>query len=158
MCLELHKDNSELKKAKKDIICYKFLRVNSDGTLLTPYQGFRIEDIPEEVTSNLIRNDNNHVNEGIHSFVELRDALLDSVDEHNNFRDNVLVKCIIPKGSHYYEGLFFTMKAIASNKLKYLEVIFTVDSEVVSSVKAAKHDDRVDDYLSEILPEHVGKI
>lgn len=55
------------------------------------------------------------IHQGLHSFVKSRDAKADGPD--------VIVKCIIPKGAEYYEGIFYDMSAYASNQLKYIEIV-----------------------------------
>ena len=54
----------------------------------------------------------NFVNIGIHSFVNIPVHMTTNV-----------IKCIIPKGSNYIVGSFNCQKSIASDKIKYLEVV-----------------------------------
>jgi hypothetical protein len=55
------------------------------------------------------------IEKGLHSFKKV---------VRPYYKDNaIFVKCIIPKGSKYYEGLFNDRISYASNKLTYLEII-----------------------------------
>lgn len=59
----------------------------------------------------------NLVEKGLHSFVQ----------KPNIKEGQYLVKCIIPKGSKYYKGIFeidsYSFDSIASDKLKYIKII-----------------------------------
>lgn len=79
----------------------------------TLYRRFPIE-IGETYTSKLNKY-GNVVGEGLHSFVNYKDAINDG--------PGVVVKCIIPKGSNYYLGKFNNRDSYASDTLKYVEII-----------------------------------
>jgi hypothetical protein len=81
---------------------------------ITPYRNVNIE-IGETYTSKLEKPLFYEINIGIHSFCDLIDAKNDGGD--------VYAKCIIPKGSEYYEGTFCDCSSYASNTIKYLELI-----------------------------------
>lgn len=81
---------------------------------LTPYRNFPIE-IGETYTSDLIKNEDNDVNYGLHSFEKIEDVKMDGYGTY--------VKCIIPKGSKYYKGIFKRCNSYASDTLKYTEIV-----------------------------------
>lgn len=110
--------------AIKDIICYKVLRKGLfgetfDGIYYSPYKFFRYKlkervssnfsftlststsFLPQEEYNRLKSLENfNCVTQGLHSFKYLSAAI-----GHNiRFVGGVVVECIIPKGSWYYEG------------------------------------------------------
>ena len=87
----------------------------------TPYQNSIIE-IGKEYTSELsltkyYKSDSEIITKGLHSFVQ----------KPNIRKGEYLAKCIIPKGSEYYEGCFESgsnsLDSIASNKLKYIKIL-----------------------------------
>lgn len=85
---------------------------------VTPYQNSPVM-IGKTYKSNLFKEDKfDFVNIGLHSFKNLEDA---KVGLSMNY--SVLVKCIIPKGSDYYEGIFNYKKSYASDTLTYVELI-----------------------------------
>ena len=88
-----------------------------DKVLCTPYQGFPIE-IGETYESDLIKTYGNQIHKGLHSFGILNEAIEDA-----ELDCDIIVKCIIPKGSIYYVGKSHDKVSYASNKLKYLEII-----------------------------------
>ena len=119
MCLITTKDIPEI--AQEDIVCYKFYvlhKVKDDINLpsydkdgyLSPYQGMPAPTI-NKVTNTLL--DRAYlskytavymVGRGFHSF-----KYLDDLIKELNFwlsYDTIIFKCIIPKGTKYYEGTF----------------------------------------------------
>ena len=113
------------KYATKDIICYKVLCKNYQNEYFSPCQHF-IYKLNKCVSSNfsftlststyfppqieynslkLIRNFN-CVTQGLHSFkylfaaIEFKDCFV---------KEGIVMKCIIPKGSWYYEGTDFEL-------------------------------------------------
>ena len=128
MCLKLNK-NSEKKIANKKIVCFKVLALADDG-FRTPYRHSKIE-IEGYYESNIcfdFDRDEPIITEAIHSFTSLLSA--------KNERDSwfpiktVIAKCVIPKGSVYYEGDFETdlsssktVEAFASNAIQYIKII-----------------------------------
>lgn len=88
-----------------------------DG-FITPYQYTPIK-LGETYTSSLERIErygNYEVEEGLHSYLEVPSK--EEMEENE-----VLVQCIIPKGSEYYEGYFNNNPSIASDTLKYVKLI-----------------------------------
>lgn len=84
--------------------------------IATPYQG-SIINIGETYSSELKLENDSNVNIGLHSFAELESAKDDGCG------DGIFAKCIIPKGAHYYEGIFCNRKSYASDRLTYVELI-----------------------------------
>ena len=87
----------------------------------TPYQWFKVI-IGETYTSKLNKIDS-IVEEGLHSFATLKDAKARP-------NSSIVAKCIIPKGSEYYEGVYKVgfryienYKSYASDTLTYLEIV-----------------------------------
>ena len=83
----------------------------------TPYVKTIIE-LGKEYTSELYLFELlNIVEKGLHSFIQ----------KPNIKEGEYLVKCIIPKGSKYYKGIFeidsYSFDSIASDKLKYIKII-----------------------------------
>jgi hypothetical protein len=138
MCLIIKpKQNPEI--ATEDITCYKVLYYNSvSNEYSTVFQRavVKAESVYESILTVADNGIYVAVEEGLHSFVHIEDAnMLTSffnfaplVDIENNYKLKcVIAKCLIPKGSTYYAGVFetFTKKSesYASNKLAYLEII-----------------------------------
>lgn len=143
MCLDL-KNFAFKRTAIKDIIVYKELlsyEHNNEINYVTPYQNSEVY-IGGTYTSSLERSGNT-VNRGLHSFVNPLDVFENSPNitkcivkwimvgegkkELCSFDTKpVLVKCRIPKGSHYYVGVFDSyrkFKSIASDALIYDGII-----------------------------------
>lgn len=88
----------------------------NNGIFITPYRRFPI--IIGETYDSILEKNPKYINKGIHSFKNIKDAKNDA-DLYN-----VIVKCIIPKDSKYYKGIFNNVVSYASNKLKYVEIIY----------------------------------
>ena len=114
MCLCI-KEGDIPKIAKKDIICYKHIMKNW-GEYFTSYQKKSVK-IGNTYHSGLERF-NNEIHKGLHSYKYKEDAIKESEKWVE-----ILAKCIIPKGSKYYEGIFDRSVALASDCLKYVEII-----------------------------------
>jgi len=123
MCLE-NLTTKEPLIAKKDIVVYKYI-IKVNQAYLTYYR-HKIIKIGKTYRSKLIKIQllftKGLINEGLHSMKYKKDACYMAKDKLVT-----LVKCVIPKGSKYYEGSFNfrgeSYKSLASNKLKYLEII-----------------------------------
>lgn len=88
---------------------------SNNHMFVTPYKK-AIVQIGKLYNSKLIRiHDSNVVNIDIHSFANYEDAINDG--------SGFIIKCVIPKGAKYYEGLFGEDLSYASNKIKYVEII-----------------------------------
>jgi len=142
MCLDLNPNQRQSKIAEDDIICYKVLDKNYVHDKLTTIFKRSVVNIGKLYTSEFTFNhDSTSVQMGLHSFVHEDDAkkLMEYVNryksnnEHELNKFAVVVKCIIPKGSSYYEGNFeyYTdlgreaqnVDSYASNVLIYNEII-----------------------------------
>ena len=127
MCLV--KQSKLPKRAKKDIVVYKFVEVINDDIKLfkTPYQDnyvylgdkYKSSEHPfRAIFGKTI------YGEGIHSFILERTAVrraMDSTIGCGLKRRFAAIKCHIPKGSYYYLG---TNMDIASQYLCYDEKVF----------------------------------
>jgi len=94
--------------------------MTSKKVLRTPFREFEVE-IGESYTSEIQRCENT-IEKGLHSFKDLSDT----INFSEGFRTSgipVIVKCVIPKGSLYYEGTFKNCVSYASDYLKYVEII-----------------------------------
>lgn len=137
MCLDLKKGNSRIKIAQEDIVCWKWLRLCKDGKLFSPYQNTRYylndrmkdtERVDRRVTSIRGVNITHMLSCGcFHTFKNKEDAEMFSVMNGWLSSCGVVVKCIIPKGSKYYEGIFqsFGFETVDSYASK--ELITTVE-------------------------------
>ena len=146
MCLELKKKNSRVKTAKKDIICWKWLRLHKDGKLLSPYRYKRyyLNDKMKDdvrVRKNAIDSRGEVImytlDQGcFHTFKHYDDAKFVSATSSWNWDStfSLVVKCIIPKGSKYYEGDFCLfgcepMESYASKELKITDEIYVSEPD-----------------------------
>ena len=124
MCLITTKDIPEI--AQEDIVCYKIYILIEDE-LLSPYQGSPAPAI-NKVTNTLL--DRAYlskytavymVGRGFHSFKYL-DDLIEELDFWLSF-DIKIFKCIIPKGTKYYEGKFGDFPSYCSESIILKEAI-----------------------------------
>lgn len=118
MCLELKSSDVKRIKADADIICYKVIII-SGGHYKTPYRKSVIK-IGGCYSGRLRKEPNSTINFGFHSFMD-KESAIDIA--YYISKSTEIVRCVIPKGSWYYEGLFGNYKCYASNKINYLEVI-----------------------------------
>lgn len=81
----------------------------------TIYQYFTVK-IGETYTSPLEKN-NDTVHMGLHSYASIRDT------QYSILVNEVIAKCIIPKGASYYKGRFGGYTSYASDILTYVELI-----------------------------------
>lgn len=80
----------------------------------TAFMNFPVE-IGETYHSLLKKSEIDLVDEGLHSYVRLMDAPL--------YGGECIVRCLIPKGSRYYEGTFCGLRSYASDTLTYVEIV-----------------------------------
>lgn len=133
MCLVLDKNNFISNVAADDIVCYKHLLISVfENRYHTPY--YKFEVVLNKVYSSVISkkeylDDEMIIEEGLHSFKTINDCEEDMFACFSNSTNEkrVIAKCIIPKGSTYYEGKFFFYDAYASSEIKYLEIIDVYD-------------------------------
>lgn len=123
------------KKAKEDIVCYKRLLFPSipspkdNDCFISPFYAF-VWKLGEEYTAERAKTIKYVVDFGVnkykiengyfHTFVDYKDC-----DDTTNGLTDVIVKCIIPKGTYYYEGLinYSSRHGYASKHLKVVEVV-----------------------------------
>ena len=145
MCLYTH--NMIANVAEKDIICYKIMKtavysgLKTDGLFFSPYMnmgweigneydhdGANFEDLPlnYEHRTKLYKWENGF----FHTFKSLTGAIYHThwVNEHNTFGvPCVVMKCVIPKGTEYYEGdgafNCYREDGYASRNIKTVEVV-----------------------------------
>ena len=123
MCLILT-ENSKLKIADEDIVCYKVMRkplipgrIYRSEYYNYPYEVGNLEDVG---CISIVTNDEDEsiVKEGFHSFAYKEDAY--TYDENRHRFDEVsytVVECTIPKGATYIKGMFMGYSSYASNKI-----------------------------------------
>lgn len=123
MCLTVE-SNQKLLTAKKDITCYKFVKI-TNKELTTPFQ-FSVVELGKTYESN-IGQYRNRIDMGIHSFVSLK-VIRIYVPRFariiTKLQDYRIVECIIPKGSKYIKGIFNSgildnIASYASDKIIY---------------------------------------
>lgn len=122
MCLIIKKFS--LKRiATSDIECYKFLYINKEDYIHTPYQMKEVH-INETYESEIkLKNRfspffQTEGHKGLHTFVDKEKAM-----EYVWGKNRVLAICIIPKGSTFYIGNFQGNRGYISNSLKYVEIV-----------------------------------
>jgi hypothetical protein len=107
---------SKLLTAKEDIICYKVLYYN-ENKLYSVYRNFRYKINKTYRIFRWLKSDNEKeqleffsvISRGFHSYIEIPRCYL----------ENVVVECIIPKGSKYYQNYC----EYVSNKIKIIKII-----------------------------------
>lgn len=131
MCLHLRSDQREPKKATEDIVCYKecyigkpiklpwsfdnMLHTKTVETYETPFYHMGVA-LGKTYAADFVIMDNK-VFDGLHSFKN--DPLGATYD------NSVIIECVIPKGATYYEGSGLGLACYASNKLRYVKVLWT---------------------------------
>lgn len=145
MCLIITKFN-KLEVAQEDIKCYKILfksRVRSD-LFYAPYQNFNYElgvayftnisvsyncntfglSFFRYIFYNLFDKflDVKGVDQGFHSFVNLKDAIKKR-NSDVDYKRLVICECIIPKGSKYYKGKYLHHDGYVSDSIKINKII-----------------------------------
>lgn len=141
MCLVL-KTKQEPIIASADIECYKIVDLHEDGTYHSHLQTNFVWELGKTLKSELIMNGEEHffplttkgfhsyfITKGFHSYKKLNVALLLLRQILVQFKEAALVKCIIPQGSHYYDGrvnnALYGLDGYASDALKIVEVLET---------------------------------
>ena len=99
---------------------YRVTEINGEAPVFitvyqTIYQDFTVK-IGETYTSSLEKN-NDTVHMGLHSYANIRDT------QHSRLGDEVIAKCVIPKGASYYKGTYGACISYASDTLTYVELI-----------------------------------
>lgn len=117
MCLEV---NTQYKIAKEDIVCYKILEKDYNGDLFSPFTLFRW-DLNKFTKAkgrpiSTIFNGPKYITIGyFHTFKSIVAAKKQLMLCSN--RNHLICKCIIPKGTKYWEGLYEGYKGFASKNL-----------------------------------------
>lgn len=143
MCLITTKNIPEI--AQEDIVCYKYYIVEKkDGKekLTSPYYGVSAPNLNKTVSTKLDRissptgfdiiNDSAYyaVQKGFHSFKYLKHVIQD-IETWKDIRTRIeypnykVFKCIIPKGTKYYEGIFGEVFSYCSKSIKLIELVKT---------------------------------
>lgn len=125
MCLQITRF-SKLHTAKEDMVVYKFIYEDgfNDNQYITPYMGDIVE-IGKTYNSNLeidkyfVANFLLECRKGLHSLKTLKGLKKIMKNRYHA----IPVKCIIPKGAHYYIGWFCKARSYASDSLIYSEII-----------------------------------
>jgi len=107
-----HRYSWQFDNTVSDLTCEDTSLINNKN-FITPYQRAEVA-LGNTYKSKLIKERYDKVHEGLHSFKHASSA------RENG--DGRVVRCVIPKGSEYYEGLFGG-EGYASNTIKYVEII-----------------------------------
>ena len=108
---------------EKDIVCYKVYLKFYNNILLSPYRRSLAPEFNVVAKTNLgqVQEYWNTLSEGFHSYVDLYDAIDESL--YWNMCNPIIVKCIIPKGSKCYIGRFSDKASYCSDSIKLVEQI-----------------------------------
>ncbi len=148
MCLNV--TDTKVKTAERDIVCYKLLKARNDlissnnnrNVFYSEYQNFiydigKTYKLKSPLTCLLSYNPFylGEVHRGFHSFSRFEDVICYQknvkVFYHGIFEKEglefVLARCVIPRGSKYFEGSYFNNLGsgccYASSAIKVLEII-----------------------------------
>ena len=131
MCLVLKDGDLQPKIAEADLDCYKVV-INIGDSYYTYFRSFKIK-LDSGYTGELGKPELNNVSRlvirrGFHTFVNFEDA---KKFVENNFDacSMRVIKAVIPKGSRYYEGLFYSLMDVkapsyASDVIDYSKIIY----------------------------------
>ena len=118
MCFFISSKSRKIQVANENIVCYKVCKnLNKEKTKITSlYRDFRYtlhKSVQVESFGRSFMRETIHW--GLHSFIKFEDARATvSIREHEK-----VVKCIIPKGTKYYQN----NSEYCSLKIKLIEVI-----------------------------------
>ena len=113
MCLHIS-NKARIKTARKDIYCLKKMELGYHGNYYSTVQYFRYPKTGYHKVKEIIINDKGYdetrtVNIGIHSWVITRKNIRTAINDNDwyteNYSNQCMVLCIIPKGAKYIEGL-----------------------------------------------------
>lgn len=96
-------------------VTVNYVTYTPQDILMTPYRDFVIEI--GKTYKSLIDRRMTRIEAAIHSFKYESSAKRDELSE------DIVVQCVIPKGSTYYEGVFNDTKSYASDCLTYVEIV-----------------------------------
>ena len=127
MCLDIN--HLKPKIADKDIVCYKLVkRTKIKGVYKSNIQ--RFEYISRQLYTNYF--DIKYVDMLIkrrYNLSAIEEGMFHSYENHlypvilSPLSNCALLKCIIPKGAYYFEGIFDYSPSYASSQIKILEEI-----------------------------------
>ena len=139
MCLYCWRKNPRI--AKKDIVCYKVLIHLGSGAYVTPYTQRHLTYAEKKGKLDFVATGDKitlvnlvglsrfffryKVSKGyIHTFKNKADAAIEMADWRRHKNPPYVFKCIIPKGTEYYKGIFGrTMKSYCSDKIRIIEKV-----------------------------------
>lgn len=134
MCLDLQRGYSSM-VADEDIICYKVIFNYCGCSKYRTFYQISMIELGEKYHSKLELYtdgdtfDGHSIEMGLHTFCNLKDTksfVRSKAGQYTN-RDIVIAKCIIPKGSTYYKGIFRVrnknIESYASDTLQYEEIV-----------------------------------
>jgi len=104
------------KKAKEDIVCYKFF-FKRNGRLISPWTHFEWRTNVTYTARKAKPMYPNEIKDGyFHSFTtnEIADEM---ADHYSGIRHCYVYECVIPKGTYYYTGEHRGLSGYASKKL-----------------------------------------
>lgn len=133
MCLIIESEsNPKPKIADEHIVCYKVIELYN-GNWLTPFRSKKIEigkTYESKLNCDFVAYMEYSVDTGLHSMTDYNGArklkeILTFVEPRRAYE---IVKCVIPKGSQYYEGIFKAnyhnlLSSYASSKVEYREFV-----------------------------------
>jgi hypothetical protein len=131
MCLIL-KEKQEPMIAPADIECYKIVDLHEDGTYHAHVKNNFVWELGKTLKSELTMKEEErypypYITNGFHSYQTLKDALSILHQAPVRFEELVVVKCVIPQGSRYYNGRvnnrLWGRRCYASDALKVVEVL-----------------------------------
>lgn len=119
MCLITN--NTRKYIAEKDIVCYKIVNIR-DTEIISYWYGFPYE-LNKKYTIQVLRpifmkNDDIRIEEGFHSYRNLDIAKGYVYCSMLNLLPEIIVKCIVPKGSEYY----ISSDEMVSNQIIIVEI------------------------------------
>ena len=134
MCLITTKNIPEI--AQEDIVCYKYYIVEKKGgkeKLISPYYRVPAPNLNEVVSTKLDKislptgfdiKDSAYytIREGFHSFKCLKHVIQD-IDTWIKYPNYKIFKCVIPKGTKYYEGKSNESSSYCSESIILKEII-----------------------------------
>ena len=131
MCLILQ-EKQEPMIAPADIECYKIIDLHEDGTYHAHVKNNFVWELGKTLKSELTMEKTEgypypYITNGFHSYQTLKDALSILHQAPVRFEELVVVKCVIPEGSCYYNGRvnnrLWGRRCYASDALKVVEVL-----------------------------------
>jgi hypothetical protein len=138
MCLEI-KEGDLRKTAEEDIVCYKILAtISSDSGEIVRFTPLRevlvnvTKDFEAEGSEDYLEQALGKISIGfIHTFEDLVDTMMALTtfkvimgENKVDYLGLEIWKCVIPKGTKFYKGVFLDIKSsssYASKKIKFIE-------------------------------------